>query len=383
MSDMVKDLLKNKKRLVGIVAAVVVIGLVGAFMLMQTSDSETAPEVIVEAPEVIVEAPEVTEEKPEEVMEETPMELIDVRLGLFKGLGFAPSFIAETQGLDTTNGLNVEHVFIGPRDVVTAVIAGEVDMILTVWPTVFTLAANTGEHLVVVGNHGFEGRIDGRLYDSARIMVPIDSNINTIADLAGKTIGVINPTGLNANGMRVVLLNAGVDLADVTFERVFYGAMGSALASNSIDAAVVVSPFNLVILKEGLARNLVDADGVTINPHMAIAEKVAVTAIFTTQAFFEANPEAVKRMAAMNAEAIEWMNANPEEAAAALAPEDVLDTPIDIITEAFEKTHYYAAYPIVDSIKELLARLIELGFIEDGKVDIDQILKGPGAFQPT
>ena len=374
MSDMVKDLVKNKKLLIGIVAAVVVIGLVGAFMLMQTSEP---------APEVIVTPEEVMEEKPEEVMEEKPMELIDVRLGLFKGLGFAPSFIAETQGLDTTNGLNVEHVFIGPRDVVTAVLAGEVDMILTVWPTVFTLAANTGEHLVVVGNHGFEGRIDGRLYDSARIMVPIDSDINTIADLAGKTIGVINPTGLNANGMRVVLLNAGVDLDDVTFERVFYGAMGSSLASNSIDAAVVVSPFNLVILKEGLARNLVDADGVTINPHMAIAEKVAVTAIFTTQAFFDANPEAVKRMAAMNAEAVEWMNANPEEAAAALAPESVLDTPIDIITEAFEKTHFYGAYPIVDSIKELLARLIELGFIEDGKVDIDQILKGPGAFQPT
>ncbi|MEK0326357.1 MAG: ABC transporter substrate-binding protein, partial [Nitrosopumilus sp.] len=316
MSDKVKDLLKNKKVLIGIVAAVVVIGLVGAFMLMQTSDSETAPEVIVEAPE------EVTEETPAEVTEETPaevMELIDVRLGLFQGLGFAPSFIAETQGLDTTNGLNVEHVFIGPRDVVTAVLAGEVDMILTVWPTVFTLAANTGEHLVVVGNHGFEGLVDGRLYDSARVMVPIDSDINTIADLAGKTIGVINPTGLNANGMRVVLLNAGVNLSDVTFERIFYGAMGSSLASNAIDAAVVVSPFNLVILKEGLARNLVDADGVTINPHMAIAEKVPVTAIFTTQAYFEEHPEAVKRMAAMNAEAVEWMNANPEEAIAALA----------------------------------------------------------------
>ena len=183
--------------------------------------------------------------------------------------------------------------------------------------------------------------------------------------------------------MRVVLLDAGVDLADVTFERVFYGAMGSSLASNAIDAAVVVSPFNLVILKEGLARNLVDADGVTINPHMAIAEKVAVTAIFTTQEYFDANPEAVERMAAMNAEAIAWMNANPDEAAAALAPEDVLDTDEAIIKEAFEKTHFYGAYPIVDEIKQLLARLIELGFIEDGKVDIDQILKGPGAFQPT
>ena len=370
MSDKVKDLLKNKKILIGIVAAVVVIGLVGAFMLMQTS--EPAPEVIVTPEEVM-----------EEVMEEKPMELIDVRLGLFRGLGFAPSFIAETQALDTKNGLNVEHVFVGPRDVVPAVLAGEVDMILTVWPTVFTLAATTGEHLVVVGNHGFEGRIDGRLYDSARIMVPIDSEINTITDLIGKTIGVINPTGLNANGMRVVLLNAGVDLDDVTFERVFYGAMGSALDSKSIDAAVVVSPFNLQILKAGLARNLVDADGVTINPHMAIAEKVPVTAIYTTQAFFDANPEAVKRMAAMNAEAIEWMNANPEAAIADLSREDVLGTDVDILTEAFEKTHFYGAYPIVEEVKELLARLIELGFIEAGKIDIDQILKGPGAFQPT
>ncbi|MEE9134986.1 MAG: ABC transporter substrate-binding protein, partial [Nitrososphaerales archaeon] len=209
------------------------------------------------------------------------------------------------------------------------------------------------------------------------------SEIQTIADLKGKTIGVINPTGLNANGMRVVLLDAGVDLADVTFERVFYGAMGQALESKSIDAAVVVSPFNLFILREGLARNLVDEDGVTINPHMAIAEKVAVTAIFTTQAFFDANPEAVKRMAAMNAEAIEWMNANPDAAIADLSQEDVLGTDVDILKEAFEKTHFYGAYPIVDSIKELLSRLIELGFIEDGKVDIDQILKGPGAFQPT
>jgi len=371
VSDVVKNLVNNKKLLIGIVAAVVVIGLVGAFMLMQTS--EPAPEVIVETPV------EVTEE----VMEEAPMELIDVRLGLFRGLGFAPSFIAETQGLDTKNGLNVEHVFVGPRDVVPAVLAGEVDMILTVWPTVFTLAATTGEHLVVVGNHGFEGRIDGRLYDSARIMVPIDSDINTITDLKGKTIGVINPTGLNANGMRVVLLNAGVDLADVTFERVFYGAMGQALDSKSIDAAVVVSPFNLQILKAGLARNLVDADGVTINPHMAIAEKVPVTAIYTTQAFFEANPEAVKRMAAMNAEAIEWMNANPDAAIADLSREDVLGTDVDILKEAFEKTHFYGAYPIVEEVKELLARLIELGFIEAGKIDIDQILKGPGAFQPT
>ena len=349
------DLLKNKKLLVGIVAAVVVIGLVAAFMLMQTS--EPAP---------------------------VAMELIDVRLGLFRGLGFAPSFIAETQALDTKHGLNVEHVFVGPRDVVPAVLAGEVDMILTVWPTVFTLAATTGEHLVVVGNHGFEGRIDGRLYDSARIMVPNDSPINTIADLKGKTVGVINPTGLNANGLRVVLLNAGLDPAtDVTFERVFYGAMGQALASKSIDAAVVVSPFNLFILREGLARNLVDKDGVTINPHMAIAEKVPVTAIYTTQAFFEANPEAVKRMAAMNAEAVEWMNANPDAAIADLSQEDVLGTDVDILKEAFEKTHFYGAYPIVDDVKKLLARLIELGFIEDGKVMIDQILKGPGAFKPT
>ncbi|MFQ6011686.1 MAG: ABC transporter substrate-binding protein [Nitrososphaerales archaeon] len=356
----------NRNLAIGVVAAVVVIGAIVGFMFMQPSEPAMAPD-------------EMMEEKPQEVMEEKPEEVmgtLDVKLGLFRGLGFAPSFIAETQEFDTKNGVNVEHVFVGPRDVIPALLGGQVDMILTVWPTVFTLAQNEGVHLVVVGNHGFEGVVGDKVYDSARIMVPNDSPIQKVTDLKGKKIGVINPTGLNANGFRV-------SADDYEFERVFYGAMAQGLSSGSIDAAVVVSPFNLFILQEGLARSLVDADGKTINPHMAISQTVPVTGIYTTQEFFEANPTAVKRVAKMNADAIEWMNANPDLAIADLAREDVLGTPPNILKEAFENTHSYAAYPVVDSVKDLLARLIELGFLEEGKVDIDQILKGPGAFQPT
>ena len=141
------------------------------------------------------------------------------------------------------------------------------------------------------------------------ILVPKDSEIRSLADLKGKRIALNK--GSNVHFLLVrALESAGLDYDQI--EPVFLAPADAraAFASGSVDAWAIWDPFQASAEQTLGARELVDAEGLAPNYQFYLGDRT----------FVEDNPEAVKTIVATIGEIGEWIKANPDAAAAELAP---------------------------------------------------------------
>ena len=141
------------------------------------------------------------------------------------------------------------------------------------------------------------------------ILVPKDSEIRSLADLKGKRIALNKGSNVHFLLVRALEL-AGLDYDEI--EPVFLAPADAraAFASGSVDAWAIWDPFQASAEQTLGARELVDAEGLAPNYQFYLGDRT----------FVEDNPEAVKTIVATIGEIGEWIKANPDAAAAELAP---------------------------------------------------------------
>ena len=120
--------------------------------------------------------------------------------------------------------------------------------------------------------------------DFGALMVPKDSSIREVGDLAGKTVAVNTLNNIAEVVVKASLQKAGVDPGQVKLAEVDFPEMGAALEKGDVDAAFVIEPF--VTADRGSTR-IIDYSYVTTEP------KMQVGAYAVSKQFAEENPEAV------------------------------------------------------------------------------------------
>jgi NitT/TauT family transport system substrate-binding protein len=137
----------------------------------------------------------------------------------------------------------------------------------------------------------------------ARIIVPADSDIQSLADLKGHTIGVPGRYGESWFALVLALQEAGLTEADVTIQSIGY-TLQAALTTNQVDAAIGFANGDAVTLAaSGFAIR-------TIDPAVPLVS----ICLAATRAYAEAHPETVRATVTALRQGIESVIADPAHA---------------------------------------------------------------------
>ncbi|KAA0971268.1 ABC transporter substrate-binding protein [Aureimonas fodinaquatilis] len=221
-----------------------------------------------------------------------------VRIGLATQAWW-PTVVAEVasrQGLFEKEGLSAElTVYQSGGETFTALAAGAADVI-SIQPSIVATGRNKGVASKIVGlgstaNYGWN------------LIVPTDSDIQSVADLDGKNVGITASGSLSD-----FLALWTVKEHDVTFTSIPLGGAGLVpnLISGNVDAAVVFSPLSFQIIESGDGRSILDYGG-AIPEHLNSGWAASDT-------FIENNGPVLQKTLNALYGGVAWLQANEDEA---------------------------------------------------------------------
>ena len=176
-----------------------------------------------------------------------------VNVGFLRISSVANAWVAKQQGMFEKNGLDANLVeFRSGADAVNALQSGSVDVVLSIAGSAMP-AMERGFDLTTIFQNE-TGRSSPP--DSGSIQVQAGSPIKSLAELAGKKIGVQSLNSQQVIGVQVVLKRAGVDLKTVNFVEMPFPALPNALRAGQVDAVSLVDPFTTQLVITGAGRVL-------------------------------------------------------------------------------------------------------------------------------
>lgn len=135
-----------------------------------------------------------------------------------------------------------------------------------------------------------------------------NSPITTAADLNGKTLGVTGILNITQIAFDMWIAKNGGDVSTIKYVEVPFADALPALVTGRIAAGVLVDPDMQLALNSGQVR-------VLANCYDAVAPEFLIGAFFSTSSYAAANPDVIKRFAAVIREAGRWANSHPVESA--------------------------------------------------------------------
>ena len=222
-------------------------------------------------------------------------DVLPLRVAVVPIVDVAPIIYAASCGHYAAHGLEVaiETAASGPA-AAQLVGAGEADMGITAWHPLAGMWANGAPFSVV---------IDGAVLAAAqgKVMVSADSDIETLADLAGSTVGV----GAMGSVFHVALLaafqDAGMDASTVEIVAVPVTEQIAAVESGSIDAMLSLEPFTTLGQMQGLKVIADDMFGGRV-------EQGTSGGLMAMAPWAEQNEETIRRARAAWSQVAELMN---------------------------------------------------------------------------
>lgn len=271
---------------------------------------------------------------------------VRIAIGGSSCICYLPTVLAKELGNYEKHGLDVELIdFKGGSAALKAVVGGSADVVSGYYEHTISLAAKRQQLSAFV--------VMDRLPGIALVVGP-DKQITTVAELAGKTVGVTAPGSSTDFFLKYMLSREGVDPNSASVVGVGVGATAVvALEKGGIDAVVTLDPaisqlknrhpdLNLLVdtRKEADARALFGAD-------------YAGGALYTRQEWIDANPEATQALAAAIVDTLKYIHETPpEEIAAKMPPELIGDRDI-----------------YIESLKSSLEMISRDGLMEDGAAE--------------
>jgi ABC-type nitrate/sulfonate/bicarbonate transport system substrate-binding protein len=190
-------------------------------------------------------------------------------------MSILPVFFAQDKGLFKEEGIEPQLVFVGGRLQVPALAAGEVD---------FSASAETVLRAAVQGLP-----LKVVVYMNSRMAVSLMAapDIKTVAGLKGRSIAVTSIGGSLDYAAREILVKNGLSPErDARFVGIAQNEQMLALATGSVQAAMLTPPFDSMMEKKGF-RRLVFVGDVLDYPQGGLA---------TTDKKLQENPAQVKRV---------------------------------------------------------------------------------------
>lgn len=192
------------------------------------------------------------QDKSSEANVESDSKQEEIEIGMLKLTSSAPLFIALEKGFFEDEGINAKAKwFDAAQPIAVATVGGDVDVGATgITASLYNMVTG-GEELVIVADKGREQ--EG--YSSTAILVPDDSDIDSIEDLKGKDIG-ITQTGSTYHYMAGRLLEEhGLTTKDVELVPLnsIPGLMES-LESKQVDAVLLNEPNITSVVNDGYGK---------------------------------------------------------------------------------------------------------------------------------
>lgn len=279
-------------------------------------------------------------------------QVTELNVGVTPIANAAHLFIAVNEGFFAEEGLEVTPTIIQtPTTAIPSLLNNELQVALMTSVPIVTAASKGLPIQVVSGSDRYP--LDGAT-DTTALAVAPGSGIESVGDLAGKTVALVGLKSAPELALRVVLEEAGVDPADVEVVEIAYPDMLPALEANRVDAAFIVDPFLSAAKAAGLT---------TISqPFTDGIGGMSALLWVGSDAFVGANPETMQKFAAAMKRAGEFANENPD-AIRAVLPEFTSLPP-----EAIEKSilPVYAADVTAADIEAYVQLMTRAGFIEEG-----------------
>ncbi|KGF03774.1 ABC transporter substrate-binding protein [Actinomyces urogenitalis] len=207
---------------------------------------------------------------------------------------FAPFYMAQA-GEQYAAGVTLRHH--GAQEGLFDALAAGTEQLVVAGADEAVVAASGGSDLVVVGGYY-------QAYPGC-VIVPEDSEIRSLADLAGRTIGLPGRFGENWFAFQVAMESAGLSESDLQVQEIGY-TQQAALVGGKVDAIV------------GFSNN--DAVQITLAGTpvrtLAVAEQVPLVgaSLVTTNAVLEQRREELAAVVAASAAGMEAFAADPDAA---------------------------------------------------------------------
>jgi len=198
-------------------------------------------------------------------------------------------------------------------------------------------------------------------------MVKDDSPIKTIADLKGKTVGIVGYRSSIELWARAAIANGGLNPdKDVSWAVVPFPAMGGALRSGKVDVAGMPPVFSEPEAAKGGLRTLFTSKtGVPFDEELIL--------IIMRPEVMKKHPQAVRAFLADLATATKWYIAHPREAKQALIDKKI----VGIAPETYFKLPDYkrdpSARPNLKALEQMQDMLVQYGFLEK-KTDLSKVV---------
>ncbi len=243
-----------------------------------------------------------------------------IRLGL-PTKAYWPTILATAavrQGFFAKEGIGAEPtVYRGGAECFEALAAGAADLILDP-PSLVAAGLRKGVPAKAVAG-------GSSLYSGWHLLVRQDSPVTSVAELAGKKVGI---TSAGSASDQLALWTQGN--RKLQFTRVSLGGGGLVpnLRSRNVDAAVVYSPLSFQLEQAGQARILIDYA-------QAIPAHVS-TVWITTQPLIDRNPALIQKGLNAIYGAVRWMHANRDASVALIAEID--EVPTEAAAAEYENT---------------------------------------------
>jgi len=293
---------------------------------------------------------------------------------------FLPIFVAQDQGLFAEYGLTVEILEFegGAGRSTEAVLAGEAQLGYTSWPLAFSLAER-GQPLKFVTTHSYYARRDGKDYGTHRLIVPEDSPIQSVADLANTRVGVIARGSNEEAFLTSIFTQVGVDPSSVELVEAFWADHPGLLDSGDIDVGYMIYPFIKAIIPYGDDsgsgfRSI--GDPFLGDPDMGMPEMLGdrgagLFPMVATPEFVADNPNTIRAWALAIRDATTWIKNNPVEALEI----SVAATGHPAEAQRSNPPHLYVTWPdeFLDQLEFVATMMTESGLLES-ELDVTQFL---------
>jgi NitT/TauT family transport system substrate-binding protein len=294
---------------------------------------------------------------------------------------FAHLQVAKDQGFWADRGLDVELVdFEGGAAlaVENAIIRNEADLAYTTMATALILGGE-GKYLEHIGHSSVYGVIDGTNTSGQTYVVREDSDINTVADLDGATVGMIARGGIEEALLTTMLDEQGIDASSVDMVASFWADHPALLDAGEIDVSMVVYPFALAYE---------DPAYCTIGNYSLGAPELGMPYIFgpdgvgglptiTTEEFVGDNPNTMRAFLHGVDDAIAWVADNQEEFLQLAAEFGGTDVESLAKSPPMLFTNYrWVEERQVEWAQRMQAVLLDAGYLP-AELDIDRMMTQP------
>lgn len=222
----------------------------------------------------------------------------------------APNYIAYEKGFFKKNGLKAKLVA-NPRDISTleaGFASGKYDV-----------QNGDFQYLPAIQNGAQIKAVGGIHQGCIKLLVPKNSNINSVKDLKGKTIGIPAQGSTPQYVTSIALQHAGINpKTDVTWKVYSTDLLAKAAQKGEVQAIGTVDPYAYQAQKENGFKVIIDNNNSAGNQEMAnmgMKKNGSCCYLYISNKLIKENPTKAKAIAKSYKEAATWINQHPDETA--------------------------------------------------------------------